>query len=183
MLTIKIPQLLRMIVSMKLARIPHFPEETSCDNLTYSSQKSGIAPSNLIIIRDSAVSLPSSSRRAGCSLPAGRQGFTTNRSGSQTPASLLGKNGMHYRKEKLESLIGQLLSKEIVRTIETPDALITIINVSLDDKLETAKVYVEIFPDSRGKEVKKELKEKARALRHFLVKKINIRKVPDIVFK
>ncbi|KKS81352.1 MAG: Ribosome-binding factor A [Candidatus Wolfebacteria bacterium GW2011_GWC1_43_10] len=90
---------------------------------------------------------------------------------------------MHYRKEKLESLIGQLLSKEIVRTIETPDALITIINVSLDDKLETAKVYVEIFPDSRGKEVKKELKEKARALRHFLVKKINIRKVPDIVFK
>jgi len=55
--------------------------------------------------------------------------------------------------------------------------------VVIDDELETAKVYIEVFPDSKRKEVKKLLKEKTPYFSQFLKKKINILRLPEIVFK
>ncbi|MFA6135979.1 MAG: ribosome-binding factor A [Candidatus Paceibacterota bacterium] len=90
---------------------------------------------------------------------------------------------MNFRKERLQGLVAKLLSEEIIRNIEISDALITIINVDIDSELDAARIYVEVFPDSKHKEAIEILKKKAPSLRSFLSKKINIRKFPMLVFK
>ena len=90
---------------------------------------------------------------------------------------------MNFRKERLASLISELLGKEIVRRIETPGVLITIVNAEVNDDLEVVHVYLSIFPDSKEKEVMKELKKRTPEFQYFLMKKIKIKKIPTLVFK
>lgn len=90
---------------------------------------------------------------------------------------------MNFRKERLASLISSLLGKEIVKRVETPDVLITIVNTEVNNDLEVAHVYLSIFPDSKDKEVMKELKKMTPGFQYFLMKKIKMKKVPTLVFK
>lgn len=90
---------------------------------------------------------------------------------------------MHHRKERQESLIAKLLSEEIVKNLETPDALITITNIEINQEDETAAVAISVFPDGRKKDVLRGLKKIAPALQFTLLKKMRIKKVPSLIFK
>lgn len=88
-----------------------------------------------------------------------------------------------HRKERLESTIEQLLAKEIVKTLEVTNQLITIISVKIDEKMERAKVHVEVFPDTDKQAVLDALERNSRQLQHFLLKNIPIKKIPHLEFE
>ena len=88
-----------------------------------------------------------------------------------------------YRREKMESLMQELLSEQIAKTIEREGTLITILGVHVDEDFEHADIAVSVFPDKDEKETIKYLNTKAGALAFELLKKMRIKKVPFLVFK
>lgn len=87
-----------------------------------------------------------------------------------------------YRKEKLESIIHEELSKLIKRHIAT-SALITITSVVLSKKLDEGTIWIAILPEEKEEEALALLKRNAKELRHLLLKKLTIRVVPYLTFK
>ena len=88
-----------------------------------------------------------------------------------------------YRKQRLESIIQDLLSKEIVRTIETDKELITITGVEVDEEHNKTIVHISVYPDEHRKDALIKLNAKSAQLAWFLLKKIKIKKIPELVFK
>lgn len=88
-----------------------------------------------------------------------------------------------HRKERLESTMEQLLAKEIVKTLEVTNQLITITSVEIDEKLECARVHVQVFPDTDKQAVLDTLERNARQLQHYLLKQIPIKKIPHLEFE
>ena len=90
---------------------------------------------------------------------------------------------MKFRDQRAGQLIRDELSKIITRDVEINGALMTITEVDVDKKLETAKVRISVLPPSKTKEVF-DLLNKARAgLQIILFKKLNMRPTPRIQFE
>lgn len=89
---------------------------------------------------------------------------------------------MAYRKEKFESLMGELLSEEILRNPPIEGALITITKVIVNKALEEALVHVSVLPDEQKKEVVRALNQQVGKFAYELLKKMQIKKVPHITF-
>jgi ribosome-binding factor A len=88
---------------------------------------------------------------------------------------------MNFRAERVGKLIREELSKMILREVELP-ALATITEVEVDKKLEGARVKVSVLPASGEKAVLTELTTRAGYFQHLLLKKINIKPMPRILF-
>ncbi len=88
-----------------------------------------------------------------------------------------------YRKPRLESLIQELISEQIKKTIEINDVLITIMGVEVDEEHNKTIIHVSVFPDEKKKDVLIKLSNRAPALAWFLLKKIRIKKIPELIFK
>jgi ribosome-binding factor A len=88
-----------------------------------------------------------------------------------------------YRKQRLESVIARLLSEQIVREIESDKGLITITGVEVDEEHDKAVVHVSVYPDEHKKDALIKLNAQAPRLAWFLLKKIKIKKIPELVFK
>ena len=81
--------------------------------------------------------------------------------------------------------IASSIQKEIAKIIEKDfefDALVTILDVSVDEDLLKTKIKLGIIPYNQGPFVWKELVERRNELRHKLLKKIKIRAVPPLEF-
>jgi ribosome-binding factor A len=91
---------------------------------------------------------------------------------------------MKYRQMRVGDLIRKELSILIEREIETPlGSLVTISDVEVDKKYERALVMISVIPTSATETVMATL-EKARGyLYHLLFKKLNIKPMPDIMFR
>ena len=89
----------------------------------------------------------------------------------------------HFRKDRMASLIRDLLSKMILRDIEVPGALITITEVLVTEKLDYAKVKVSVLPSEKMKESLRELTAKAGEFQFRLVREMNVRPIPRISFE
>ncbi len=87
-----------------------------------------------------------------------------------------------YRSERVESLIQQQLGDIITRELEFDGALVTIMTVEADRKLEHADVRVSVVPEAKGPAALGTLGREAGRLQHLLMKKINIKPMPRIVF-
>lgn len=87
-----------------------------------------------------------------------------------------------FRSERVQSLIQEELGKIIVREVEIPDALITITEVVADKKLGYAKVNVSVIPSAAAEGALAELTKRTPWLQHLLMKKINIKPMPRIMF-
>ena len=87
-----------------------------------------------------------------------------------------------YRKERMASVMQDLLAREIEKTIDPDGALITVMGVSLDDDLEKATVSVAVYPDEKRDSVVRQLNRRAPQLAYFLLKKMQVRKVPLLEF-
>jgi len=90
---------------------------------------------------------------------------------------------MNYRPLRSGNLIRDELAVMIEKDLEFNGALVTITEVEVDKKLETAKVFVSVIPSSSAKEALEILKAAQGELQHQLLKKINIKPMPRIYFE
>lgn len=97
---------------------------------------------------------------------------------------------MKYRSERLVNLIKEELSGIISRELEFTDCLMTIIDVDIDKKFSRAIVDFSVLPSGpacrqagKFEEVSKILEKNRRHLQYLLMKKINIKPMPEIIFR
>jgi len=90
---------------------------------------------------------------------------------------------MDYRNERMGNLVREELSKIIARELEFEGALVTITEVEVDKKLDTAKVLVSVIPSEKAKEVFKILDLARNSLQTILFRKLNLKPVPRIQFE
>ena len=87
-----------------------------------------------------------------------------------------------YRKERMASVMRDLLAQEIEKTVDPHGALLTVMDVTIDEDLEKAVVSVSVFPDDKKNGLVRTLNKNAPTLAFFLLKKMKIRKVPLLEF-
>ena len=85
-----------------------------------------------------------------------------------------------YRKERMASVMRDLLAQEIEKTVDPGGALLTVMEVTIDEDLE--KAVVSVFPDDKKNGLIRTLNKNAPTLAFFLLKKMKIRKVPLLEF-
>lgn len=88
-----------------------------------------------------------------------------------------------FRAQRVQSLIQDQLSQIIGRELEFGGALVTIMEVDIDKKMERAKVRVSVIPSAKEEAALAELARNAGNLQHMLLKKINIKPMPRIMFE
>lgn len=88
-----------------------------------------------------------------------------------------------YRNLKIASLIERELSQLLLKNLDLEGAIITIIGVEVSGDLLQAKVKVGILPESKTGEVFALLTNRRGELQHKLLRKMNIRPMPQIKFE
>ena len=88
-----------------------------------------------------------------------------------------------HRPERVSDLIIEELNKLILREIEVPGALITITDVEVLKDLSQATVKVSVYPSEKSEKVLKILKKMRNKLQFLLLRKLNIKPMPQIAFK
>ncbi len=89
----------------------------------------------------------------------------------------------YLRSERVQSLIQEELGKLILREVEVPNALLTITAVEVSKKLDRALVQVSVLPSDKADEAMALLEKKAGYLQHLLLKTINIKPMPYLIFR
>lgn len=87
------------------------------------------------------------------------------------------------RCQRVSSLILEELNKIIIRELEFPGALATITSVDVLKKLDYATINISVIPTQKSNEVLKILNKNKKHLQYLLLKKINIKPMPEISFK
>jgi ribosome-binding factor A len=87
-----------------------------------------------------------------------------------------------YRSERVSKLVREELSKIIERELEF-DALVTVTEVDVDKKMDRARVLVSVLPAKGEAAALRTLANAAGYLQHLLVKKVNIKPMPRIMFE
>lgn len=89
---------------------------------------------------------------------------------------------MNYRNLRVEKLIKEQLSLILMKELEFDGALTTITKVEVAKDLSQAKVLLSIIPYEKSLEVFEKIQKSAGYLRFLLLKKINIKPMPFLVF-
>ncbi|MBI4086163.1 MAG: ribosome-binding factor A [Candidatus Liptonbacteria bacterium] len=90
---------------------------------------------------------------------------------------------MNHRPERVGKLIREQLSGIIARELEFENILVTITEVEVDKKLETAKTRISVWPAEKSKDALNALNKARNFLQTALFKKLNIRPMPNIWFE
>ncbi len=91
---------------------------------------------------------------------------------------------MNYRPERVSSLIKDELSAIIIKNVEFPvGSLVTITDVEVDKKLEHAKIGISVLPSEGAEKALLILSKAAGYLQYILMKRVNIKPLPRIVFE
>lgn len=105
---------------------------------------------------------------------------------------------MKHRPERLSSLIQEELNKIISKEVEFSDCLVTITGVEIDEKISRAVVKFSVLsfcgscpfkcgeggaPEKIDEQVLKTLNKKRDHIQYLLMKKINVKSMPQISFK
>lgn len=90
---------------------------------------------------------------------------------------------MYQRHQRVESLILEELNKIIIRELEFDGALVTVTEVDVQKDLDYAIIMISVIPNEKSKEVLKILEKNRRRLQHLLLKKIQIKPLPEIRFE
>ena len=89
----------------------------------------------------------------------------------------------YQRHQRVESLIKEELNKIILRELEFDGAIVTVTEVAVQKDLDYAEINVSVIPNEKSGGVLKLLNQNRRKLQHFLLKKINIKPMPEIRFQ
>ena len=88
-----------------------------------------------------------------------------------------------FRSQRVGNLIREELSKIIMKELEFSDVLLTITDVEISEKLRRAIVNFSILPSDESERILRILNGFKKMLQFKLHRKINIRPMPEIVFK
>lgn len=87
-----------------------------------------------------------------------------------------------FRRERVGSVIQEELAKMIVRDVELPGGLITVVEVVVDEKMEHARVGISVIPPSMEASALRKLNMRIGEFQHQLNRKMNIRPMPMLSF-
>ena len=90
---------------------------------------------------------------------------------------------MKDRDLRVSQLIRDELAKLLIKEFEFPGAVITVTEVDVDKKLETAKVHISILPSEKAAKALVALRKGQGYFQHLLLKKINMKPMPRIRFE
>ncbi|MEK7463266.1 MAG: ribosome-binding factor A [Patescibacteria group bacterium] len=88
-----------------------------------------------------------------------------------------------FRPQRVGNLIREELGKMFERDLEFPEALVTITDVDVNTKLEAAIVNFSVLPSEKSERVLEILNKLKRDLQFKMNRKLNIRPMPELVFK
>ncbi len=89
----------------------------------------------------------------------------------------------YYRSARVSSLIKEELNKIILKELEFEGAVVTILEVEISDRLKEATVKITVYPSNKGADVLLSLIEKRARLQFILLRKINFKPMPKLIFK
>lgn len=75
------------------------------------------------------------------------------------------------------------LAKIILKETEFPGVLVTVTSVEIDKKMDRALIGITVHPSQKSKSALENLGKRAGYFQHLLLKKINIKPMPRIIFK
>jgi len=88
------------------------------------------------------------------------------------------------RIEKVNELLKQELGRIFLENIEfEPGVMVTVMYAEASDNLETANIWLSIFPKEKEKSALKQLVEQIGEIQGFLNKRLVLRFVPKISFR
>jgi len=88
-----------------------------------------------------------------------------------------------HRSERVSSLIKEELNQIILRELEFNGAIVTIIDAEVASDLETVVVKIGVYPSNKGPDVLVKLLKMRSHLQFLLLRKINIKPMPKLMFK
>ncbi len=89
----------------------------------------------------------------------------------------------YQRHQRVESLIREELDKIIIKELEFSGALVTVTEVNVQKDLDFADIGVSVIPTEKGEAAIEKLNKNRKELQHLLLKKINIRPMPELRFR
>jgi ribosome-binding factor A len=89
---------------------------------------------------------------------------------------------MYQRHQRVESLIRDQLNDLILRELEFGGVLVTVTEVEVQKDLDYANIKVSAIPSEKSAEVVKLLEQNKKRLGHLLLRKINIKPMPELRF-
>lgn len=90
---------------------------------------------------------------------------------------------MNHRPLRVAALIEHELGKILLREVEVPGAILTITSVEVSAKLDRALVMISVIPAEHEEKSIQEANRRRRELQHMLANRINIRPMPEVIFK
>ena len=91
-------------------------------------------------------------------------------------------NKPYQRNERVSELIRKELGELILRQLEFPGAIMTIVDVEVTKKIDYARIHCSVIPSSKSNDVLRVLNSAKFRLQGDLLRKINIRPMPELSF-
>lgn len=91
-------------------------------------------------------------------------------------------NKPYQRNERVSELIRKELGELILRELEFDGAIMTIVDVEVTKKIDYARVHISVIPSAKANDVLYVLNSAKRRLQGDLLRKINIRPMPELSF-
>ena len=89
----------------------------------------------------------------------------------------------YLRHVRVSDLIEEELSKIMLKEVELqPNTLATITEVVVTKKLDQAKVYLSVIPSEQSEKLVETLNKRSKYLGALLLRKLNIRPLPQLTF-
>ena len=87
-----------------------------------------------------------------------------------------------FRSQRVKNLIRNELGQLMLREVELPDTLATITDVDVNKKMDRAIVKVSFIPSENAEESLRILEKATHRLQFTLLRKINIKPMPKLMF-
>lgn len=91
-------------------------------------------------------------------------------------------NKPYQRNERVSELIRKELGELILRSLEFDGAIMTIVDVEVTKKIDYARIHCSVIPSSKSNDVLRVLNTAKFRLQGDLLRKINIRPMPELSF-
>jgi ribosome-binding factor A len=89
---------------------------------------------------------------------------------------------MNFRPLRVANLLRDELGMMIARELEFPGALVTITEVEVKKKMDVANILVSVLPSEKSDEALRILQASRGELQYKLVRKLNIKPMPQFIF-
>jgi len=90
---------------------------------------------------------------------------------------------MYQRHQRVSSLIQEELNKIILRELDFGGALVTVTQIEVQKDLDFTIVNFSVIPTEKSQEILEILNRNRRYLQHLLLRKINLKPMPEIRFQ